>query len=490
AKEVGIRKTFGSERSSLIYQFLLESVVMSVISMLIAVLFIILLLPLFNQVSGKHLSALYFLHPLRIAILLGFSILVGLLAGIYPALVLSSFNPIVVLKGKFKSSTYGMALRNGLVIFQFAISVILIICTIIVHGQMNYMLGDRLGFKKDHIIEVERTDLLDGQTKAFRTELSKISGVESVSGTTALPGTENYFGVTFQPVGSKDSYTGRGVITDEQFASTLEIPLKEGRYFSKDFSTDSLSLVLNEKAVAEMGLKNPIGTRLTNPDPFFNSEDGKTKYEYTVVGVIKDFHFQSLHQKITPLVLANSKKFRDVTPVTAVRINSGNFKSAVNAIEAVWKRFVPQRPFHYSFLDKNLAEQYNAEQTTQKIFTIFSVLAIFIGCVGLLGLAAYSTQQRIKEIGIRKVLGAGTGSIVTMLSKDFLKLVAIASLLAFPIAWYAMSTWLEDFAYRVKISWWVFLIAGLLSAVIALITISFQAIKAAVTNPVKSLRTE
>jgi ABC-type transport system, involved in lipoprotein release, permease component len=490
AKEVGIRKTFGSERRSLINQFLLESVMLSFISMIVGIIFIALLLPLFNQVADKDLSLVYFLQPLRILIILGFAILVGLIAGIYPALVLSSFKPITVLKGKFKSSGYGLALRNGLVVFQFAISVILIICTIIVNKQMNYMLGNRLGFKKDHIIVVERSDLLDKQTKAFKTEVRKISGVEFVSSASSLPGTQNFFGTTFQPVGATEPMTGRGIIVDDQFTSALGIELKEGRFFSKDFSTDSLAVVLNEKAVKEMDLKDPVGTRLTTPDDVFNSRDGKTKYEYTVVGVVKDFHFQSLHQEITPLVITNSARFNDQMNVTAVRINADNFKSAVASIESTWKKFVPQRPFYYSFLDKNLAEQYKAEQTTQKVFTIFSVLAVFIGCIGLLGLAAYSTQQRTREISIRKVLGASMTNIVGMLSKDFLKLVAIAAVIAFPIAWYAMHKWLQDFAYRTSISWWIFLIAGLLSALIALFTISFQAIKAAVSNPVKSLRTE
>lgn len=490
AKEVGIRKTFGSERRSLINQFLLESVLLSFISMIVGIIFIILLLPLFNQVADKNLSILYFLQPLRILILLGFALLVGLVAGIYPALVLSSFKPIVVLKGKFKSSGYGLALRNGLVVFQFSISVILIICTIIVNKQMNFMLGDRLGFKKDHIIVVERSDLLQNQTKAFKTEVAKIGGVEFVSSASSLPGTQNFFGTTFQPVRSTEPMTGRGIIVDDQFIKTLGIEMKEGRFFSKDFSTDSLAIVLNEKAVKEMGLKNPIGTRLTTPDQFFNSRDGVTKYEYTVIGVVKDFHFQSLHQDIAPLVITNSARFNDQMNVTAVRIKADNFKSAVASIEGTWKKFVTQRPFYYSFLDKNLAEQYKAEQTTQKVFTIFSVLAVFIGCIGLLGLAAYSTQQRMREISIRKVLGASIPNIIGMLSKDFLKLVAIAAFIAFPVAWYAMHTWLQDFAYRTDISWWIFLIAGLLSALIALFTISFQAIKAAVTSPVKSLRTE
>ncbi len=490
AKEVGIRKTFGSARKSLINQFLLESVLLSVISMIVAILFIIVLLPLFNQLTGKDLSVTYLLHPLYVAVLFGFAILVGLIAGMYPALVLSSFRPIVVLKGKFKSGTYGMALRNGLVIFQFSISVILIICTIIVNRQMNYMLGDRLGFKKDRIIAIERSDLLDRQTQAFKTEVSKISGIESVSSASALPGSQNFFGVSFQPVGLKEPMTGRGLIVDEQYAATLSIELKEGRFFSKNFARDSLSLVLNEKAVAEMGLKSPIGTRLISLDPIFNSPDGLTKYEYTIVGVIKDFHFQSLHQKITPLVIANASKFGGAMNETAVRVSANNFKKAVTELEATWKKFVPRRTFHYSFLDKNLAEQYHAEQTTQRVFTIFSILAVFIGCIGLLGLAAYNTQQRIREIGIRKVLGASISNIVALLSKDFLKLVIIAAVIAFPIASYAMNTWLQDFAYRVNLDWWVFIVAAVLAIVIALITVSFLAIKAGIANPVKSLRTE
>ncbi len=490
AKEVGIRKTFGSPRKSLISQFLLESVLIALLSIGSAIILIIIVLPLFNQVSGKDLSVSYFINPLKIAMLLSFAIVIGLIAGFYPAMVLSSFQPIVVLKGKFKSSLSGIAMRNGLVIFQFTISVILIICTVIVNRQMNYMLGDRLGFKKDHVIVIERTDLLDDKTRAFKTELAKISGVESVSSASALPGTQNFFGTTFKPEGAKEGLTGRGVMVDEQYASLLDIPLKEGRFFSKDFSLDSLAVVLNEKAVQEMGLTHPVGTRLTSPDGEFNARDGITKYVYTVVGVIKDFHFQSLHQKITPLVFANAGKFGSAMPFLAVRISADNFKSVVASIENRWQQFVPQRPFHYSFLDNNLAEQYHAEQTTQKVFTIFSVLAIFIGCIGLLGLAAYSTQQRLKEISIRKVLGAGIPGLISMLSKDFLKLVGVASIIAFPIAWFAMHNWLQDFAYRVNISWWVFLMAALLAAVIALFTISFQAIKAAIANPVKSLRAE
>jgi putative ABC transport system permease protein len=489
AREVGIRKTFGSERKALITQFLLESVVVSFISILVALGLIALLLPLFNQVSGKSLTLAYFLQPLNIVFIFAFAVVIGLIAGLYPAFVLSSFKPIIVLKGRFKSQKYGLALRNGLVVFQFAISVILIVSTIMVNRQMRYMLGEKIGFRKDHVIMVERTDLLDQQSKAFKTELAKISGVESVSGTSAMPGQQNFFGTSYKEIGAKEPVTGRGIFVDDSYAKVLGLELKEGRFFSKDFSTDSLAILLNEKAVSDMGLKNPIGARLTTPDGFLNAPDG-SPYIYTVVGVVKDFHFQSLHQKIAPLFINYSSRFAEVSPVTAIRIKAANFTNAVAAIEDMWKKFVKDRPFHYAFLDQTLARQYHSEQTTQKIFTIFSSLAIFIACIGLLGLAAYTTQQRTREISVRKVLGANVSTIVAMLSKDFLKLVVIAALIAFPIAWWGMHKWLQTFEYKINIGWWVFAVAAIAATMVALFTISFQAIRAAVANPVKSLRTE
>ena len=489
AREVGIRKTFGSERKSLIGQFLLESIVISSISILIAFGLIALLLPLFNQVSGKSLTITYFLQPANILLILAFAVIIGLIAGIYPAFVLSSFKPILVLKGRFKSQKYGLVLRNGLVVFQFAISVILIVSTVMVNRQMRYMLGEKIGFRKDHVIIVERTDLLDKQTKAFKTELEKIAGVESVSGTTAMPGQQNFFGISYQEVGSKEQVTGRGIFVDDNYAKVLGLELKEGRFFSKDFSTDSLALILNEKAVKELKLKNPIGARFTTPEGFLNAPDG-SPYTYTVIGVVNDFHFQSLHDQITPLFINYSGKFGDASNVIAIRIKAANFKDAVASTENAWKSFVKNRPFHYSFLDQTLARQYHSEQTTQKIFTIFSSLAIFIASIGLLGLAAYTTQQRTREISVRKVLGASVGNIVGMLSKDFLKLVLIAALIAFPVAWWGMHKWLENYAYKINIGWWVFALAALAATFVALFTISFQAVRAAIANPVKSLRTE
>jgi len=491
AREVGIRKTFGSEKSALIIQFLTESTMVSLLSLLLALGLICLLLPLFNKMADKDLSVLTFLHPLTLLLLLAFAGVVGSAAGLYPAFVLSSFKPIKVLKGKFKSTKYGMALRNGLVVFQFAISIILIICTIIVNRQMGFMLGDKLGFKKDHIIEIQQADILGESTHAFRNKLAGITGVEKVSGSSTMPGDPNFFGVTWQPVGSRQSMTGRGIIVDDQFAATLGLEMREGRFFAKSFPTDSLAVVLNEKAVAAMGLKEPvIGTRMTTTDGVLNPRPVDSPYIYTVIGIVKDFHFQSLHQAIVPLIFTSSVRFDDQAAITCVRIKGDDFATAIKVMERSWHQFVPQRPFHYTFLDQALAAQYKAEQTVQQVFTVFSVLAIFIACIGLFGLTAYATQQRIREISIRKVLGATQGNIIGMLSKDFLRLVTLSALVAFPLAWLGMHSWLQGFAYRVDLRWWVFILAWLISLIITMLTISIQAFRAARANPVKTLRSE
>lgn len=489
AREVGIRKTFGSQRRALIGQFLIESALISILSMFLAFMLINLLLPIFNNLSGKELSISYFFQPSWIFLLFAFAVITGLIAGLYPAFILSSFNPIMVLKGRFKSNRYGLVLRNGLVVFQFAISVILIISAIVVNRQMKYMLGNKLGFKKDHVIVAGRTDLLGDRLDAFKNELLKIPGVEHAGSASTMPGNQDFLGTTWQEAGSKAPVAGNGIMVDEDFEKALGLELKEGRFFSKDFSTDTLSVVINEKAVKELGLQKAIGTRLTSPDGFYNAPDGTTS-TYNVIGVVKDFHYHSLHEAVSPLVIVKSKKFDWQSRFVAMRIKGDNFKPTVASIENVWKKFVKEKPFHFYFLDESLAAQYQAEQTIQRIFTIFSGLAIFIACIGLLGLAAYATQQRTREIGIRKVLGASEISIIKMLSKDFVKLVLLSSAIALPVAWWCMNKWLQDFAYRINISLWIFLIAGAAASLIALMTVSFQAIKAASANPVKSLRTE
>jgi len=496
AREVGIRKTFGSGKKSIIWQFLSESIIFSIISIILAALLAYLSVPVLNNIAGGQLSFSYFITPLHIAIMLSFAVFIGIIAGLYPAFVLSSFKPIAVLKGRLKSGAHGMRLRNGLVVFQFAISVILIICTIVVNNQMQYMLGDKLGYNKDNVISIDNAYHLrsvqgpngfNNVSGAFITELLKIKGVEDISKCSGLPDGRGDANCAMQVVGTKVQRTQRTTFVDERYAGVLGLAVTQGRFFAKEFGTDSLSLVLNETAVKDFDLKNPIGSRITSTEPFFNQPTGQQNV-YTVVGVVKDFHFENLHQKIAPLVIANTGRFG--WGLAAVKIKSENFKASINEIEKAWGKFVPKYDFKFSFLEKTVAEQYKAEIAAQRIFTVFSILAIFIACIGLLGLATYTALQRTKEIGIRKVLGATTGSIIIVLSKDFLRLVSISALIAFPVAWWAMHSWLSGFAYRVNVSWWIFLLAGMLAALIAMLTISYQAIKAAITNPVKSLRSE
>jgi len=491
AKEVGIRKTFGSEKKSLIIQFLLESVLISIGSIILAIVLVILFVPFLNDLSGKHLSATYFLQP-QILLLLGFfTLIVGLIAGLYPAFVLSSFKPIEVLRGKPGIKSGGVSLRNGLVVFQFATSIILIICTLVVNQQMDFVLSNKLGYKKDFVASIERTDLLGDKAEAFRNELLKIPGVEKVSGTTAAPGIENYFGQSFQLKGTTENRTGRGISTDESYLDVLSLSLVKGRFFNKSFGTDTLAIVLNEKAVAALGIKgDPIGVSLTSPDDQLNPPGGQSLNTYTVIGVIKDFHYQSLHQEVAPLFFMHIRKFTPIDPMLMVKMKPNQIPQTLKSIEATWNNFIKGRPMNINFLDQSLAKMYQSEQTMRKVFSAFSILAILIACMGLLGLIAYTTQLRTREIGIRKVLGASVGNILLLLGKNFLILISIASLIAFPLAWWAMHQWLQDFVYRIDMHWWLFLVAGVIALLIALITISFQATKAAIANPVKSLRTE
>ncbi len=490
AREVGIRKTFGSERKSLISQFLVESILISFMSFIIALAIVLLLMPLYNNLTGKNLGAAIIFSPLSLGLMILMSIFIGLIAGVYPAFVLSSFKPILVLKGKFQSGRQGIGLRNGLVVFQFGISVILIICTLIVNQQMEYVTGNKLGFKKDLVLSIERTDLLDKNREAFKDEVLKISGVKTITGTSALPGDNGYFGVSFQKEGTKESYTGRGLMADEKYLETLSLQMDQGRFFSKSFSTDTLSLIINESAVTAMGIKgNPVGARLATQDGQLNALDG-SPYIYTVAGVVKDFHFQTLHEKIAPLFIIHIRKLATVDPIMAVKLDAANYPSAIKAIESSWKKFIGEIPFHYSFLDQNIARMYAAEATTRKVFTAFSVLAIIIACMGLLGLISYTIQLRIKEIGIRKVLGASVSQILWLLGKNFLRVIIVAGLVAIPVSLLLMTKWLQGFEYRINISPWTFIIALASAIIIAGITIGIQAVKAAWSNPVKSLRTE
>jgi len=489
AREVGIRKTFGSGKKSLMFQFLSEAVLMGLASLIIAAGLVYLILPFFNQLSGKAFTMNNLLTGPNILLFSGLALGTGLLAGCYPAFVLASFRPVQVLKGKLQSSQYGLFLRNGLVVFQFSISMVLIICTLMVNRQMNYMTSNSLGYNKDYTVLIQRTDLLGPQTQAFKNALLQVPGVKNVSGASAFPGDPNYFGISWRQVGSNEPMTGRGILTDDQYQSLFELELVEGRFFSKDYGTDSLAVVLNEAAVKELGLVNPIGARLISDEDFLNGPDNQS-YEYHVIDILKDYNYQNLHLPIVPLVFTSTSRFQDVTFSAAVKLHGQEMQAALRSIENEWKKFVKDRPFHYEFLDQSIARQYEAETRTRSIFSFFAGLAIFIACMGLLGLSAYATQQRMKEISMRKVLGASTLGIVSLLTKDFMKLIGLAILLAFPLAWYGMSRWLQGFSYRAELSWWIFGLAAAGTLCIALVTLGAQAYRAGRLNLIRVLRTE
>lgn len=486
AREVGIRKTYGSEKTSLVLQFLIESVLTSFFSLLIALISTYLLLPSFSSFSGSTLYFKEIFKPGNFTVLLALTMCTGLLAGIYPSLILSSFKPISVLKGKFSTSPLGLSLRNGLVIFQFCISLILITCTLIVNKQMNFMLSNNLGYNKDQIIVINRADLLNEHHSAFKSQIKASTAIHSVSGASAFPGENSYFGISWRKQGDAQPITGRGLITDDQYATILDLELKEGRFFSKDFGTDSLSLVVNESAVKELGLTHPIGTTLTTEEEFLNNPGGKQNV-YTIVGVIKDYNYQSLHIPITPLIALNTAKFGDQSGSIAIKLNKGKIPEGLQHVENIWKQYVKDKPVNYSFLDKAIALQYDAELKLLKIFTFFATLAIFIACLGLLGLAVYACQQRMREVAIRKVLGASVFNIMSLLSSNFIKSIGLAMIIAFPISWYVMNNWLNVFSYRIAISPVHFIIAGIVTLCIAVVTLSTQTLKSGIMNPAQTI---
>lgn len=485
AKEVGVRKVLGSLRKYLIGQFLTESVLVSFIALIVALIVAWLLLPYFNQLAGKSITVHSLFSSSMLLTFFGLMLAVGLLAGSYPAFFLSSFQPIVVLKGKLSSGLKRSWLRNALVVFQFFISISLIIGTIVIYNQLNYIRNKDIGFNRNQVLVINSTSILGEHAKTFRDELLQINGVKNATMSSYLPVNYNRDNDAFFTSPSLDPKSGISMqdwTVDENYLSTLDIQLLQGRNFSEQFGTDSTAMIVNESAARFLGGKDLINKkiyRLTNIQ-------SKNTIEYHIIGIVKDFNFSSLRDVVTPLCLLLQKDNGTIS----VRVSTANIPSIIGQIKAKWQLMSKDHPFDYQFMDEQFNNLYTAEQRTGNIFIVFAVLAILIACLGLFGLVTYAAEQRTKEIGIRKVLGASIPGIVTMIAKDFLKLVFIASVIAFPIAWWVMHKWLQDFAYRVRISWWVFVLAGLTAVVIALITVSFQAIKAAVTNPVKSLRTE
>ena len=486
--EVGIRKVLGAQKRSLVKQFLGESLLMSMIAFAIALCITMLLLPAFSSVSGRNLSLNFFDQWFIIAGFFALSIITGLLAGSYPALYLSSFQPVRVLKGRFTNSLSAVALRKGLVVFQFIISVVLIIASVVIMNQMKYLRSTDLGFAKDQQIVIPlRSTTAKNIYASLKNEVKANPQVQNVGATLYYPGIVNPSDMGLYKEGktvndAKDVHTNW---VDESFLQTLEIKAASGRLFSKDFPSDTSSrMILNEEAVKQIGYKSPqeaVGNKI-----YFDWRG--QNYSWTIIGVVKDFHFQDLHVPIAPFAfqLNNQPNYNYLI----IHAKAADPSSLLLSIRASWHKLNPNEPFEYSFLDLDFQKNYEAENRLSSIVGYFTIIAILISCLGLFGLATFSAEQRIKEIGVRKVLGASVAGIVSLLSKDFLKLVAISIVIASPVAWWVMNKWLRDFAYRTIIGWRVFVITTAVALLIALVTISFQAIKAAVANPVKSLRTE
>lgn len=485
AREVGMRKVLGSEKRMLVAQFLVESLLYSALSMPLALLLVEALIGPFNTLSGKSLAFNLLDPPWFPAAVVLLTLLVALIAGSYPSVYLSSFRPLHAFKPATRVSSRHWTLRNIMVLFQFTITIGLIACTILVQRQMNYVGSVDLGFRRDGIVIISNeSDRLGEQVDVYKEKLSGHPQVINASVSTGVP-----------PYGGfQDSYTaeGRGdkpfdlisYMADEDFVSTLGIEIIQGRGFSKEFSTNASGVILNEAAVKYLGWEHPLGKTITYPG------GGGSKYQ--VIGVMKDFNFVTLRSPITPFALFHtaSKTYGIPRSCIVVRIARDDMEKTIKLLESEWKAVSPTAPFEYQFLDRSLESQYESEHQFGKLFLVFSLLTIFIACIGLLGLVSFSTEQRTKEIGVRKVLGASVSGIVGLLSKELIKFVLIANLFAWPLAYIAMSRWLENFAFRIEIGWWVFALSGGMAVLVALLTVSFQSLRAALASPVESLRYE
>jgi putative ABC transport system permease protein len=487
--EVGIRKVLGAEKNSLVRQFLGESVFMSLIAFVFAFTMTQLLIPAFNTVSGKNLSLSFAQNSLIIAAFFLLAVVAGLIAGSYPAFYLSSFKPIAVLKGRLSNSLAAVSLRKGLVVFQFVISVALIIASVVIANQMKYLRSADLGFEKERQIIIPlRSSTAKKMYPSFKNEMAKQIQVLGIGASLYNPGIFNPADNLLYKEGKSMNEAERTRMNwvDAGYLKTLNMKPLAGRLFSEEFPNDtSFRMILNETGVKKIGFAN--AQEAVNKKVYFDFQ-GK-QYGFEVIGVVKDFHFEDLHLPITPYgyQLNNTNTAYNYMVVHA---KPGDMGSLLRSVETTWHTLNPNEPFEFSFLDDDFQKNYDAENRLSSIVSYFTLIAILICCLGLFGLATFSAEQRIKEIGVRKVLGASVTGIVGLLSKDFLKLVIIAIVIATPLAWYVMHSWLQDFAYRITLSWWIFLLAGIIAAVIAFVTISFQAIRAANANPVKSLRTE
>ena len=481
AREVGMRKVLGALRGQLVIQFLLESIIMCFLALLLAIGLTSLLLPFFNELSGKSTQVTDFLSPLAMLLLVGFVVLIGVISGLYPAFYLSAFRPVVVLKGKLKAGAKSAWLRNGLVVFQFAISVVLVIGTLVIYQQLQYLNSKQLGFDKDQLLVVERAGMLGTQSITFKNALLTHANITEVTGINTIPG-RSITGGTFTDVtgDASDRFLMPNLTGDYDLITTMGLEVLEGRAFDPQIVTDSTAVIINEAAARTFKWANPIGKQLQPINgPIFR-----------VIGVVKDFHFESLHQEIRPLALFARHLEQQPANLMLVKVNTEDIRQTLDYLEGQWTGFVPQRPLNYRFVNEEFGRLYEAEQRSGRIFTAFSGLAIFIACLGAFGLAAFLASQRTKEIGVRKVLGASTRSIVGLLSRDFIKLILLANVLAWPLAYLGMQEWLANFAYATGVNWLSFVMVALGSLFIALATVSFHSIRAALNNPADTLHHE
>jgi len=478
AKEIGVRKVVGAVRGVLIRQFISESLLLTSMAVIVSLFILVALLPLFNQVTQKQIELPF--HQLQFWVqLLAITLITGVISGSYPALFLSSFNPVKVLKGTLKLDSGTTLFRKGLVVFQFVLSIVLIIGTIIISRQITYIQSINLGFDRENLVYVPLEGNLIKNYEVFKDEALKMPGIKSITRSSSPPTqmTSSTVGVEWEGKMPGTSISFSDAIVGYDFTNTVKLKMAAGRDFSRSFATDSDAYIINETAAKRLGYPDPIGRSLT-----MWGTKGK------IIGVVKDFHSSSLHDQIKPLILRNGENMD--SGIALVRTMPGKTKEAIASLQTLARQLNPDFQFTYTFSDDEYNKLYNNEQIVSKLSDSFAFLAIFISCLGLLGLAMFTAEQRLKEIGIRKVLGASVGSLFALLSSEFLILVIIALVIATPVAWYGMNAWLQNFAYHAPIQWWVFALSGGLILLIALATVSFQAVKAALVNPIKSLRSE
>lgn len=493
AKEVGVRKVMGANKDSLIWQFLSESLLLCLIALCLSMIIIVMFLPAFNAFTQKNIGL--FQNPILLFWIAGLTVLTGLLSGLYPAFYLSSFKPIAVLKGKLINSISATAIRKGLVVFQFAISVSLILVAIVIWQQLNFIKNQDLGFNKNQqlVLPFQSTTSANNYA-ALKNEVLKNQKIVSASAGSSYPGIQLIEDQLFYAEGKtiNENVDIHFAKVNDDYIETLGYKILYGRPLSNNIFADSNAIILNETAIKQLGYneKNAIGKKI-----YYDWD--KQQFNMVIVGIVKDFNYRSLHEAITPYGIIKLRgeqpgiKHRGEQPGFFIaNMQNGSFENIIADVEKAWKKINPETPFEYSFLDQDFQKSYEKEERVSSIIVYFTLIAIFIACLGLLGLASFTAEQRRKEVGIRKVLGASVINITTLLSKDFLKLVLIAIIIASPVSYYLGNKWLQDFAYRINISWWMFAAAGIAALFIAFATVSFQAIKAAISNPVKNLRAD